>query len=314
MENKKISYKYLYIFFSFLIFVHASNTSDANAEVTSCTLYNSHYTLIADINIDKKREVCILSPKFQESQEQPKNNRYSNRILVYTKNNKIQFINDFAILNYINYQFDPFQYLKKTDNSIILSFEFGSILLYNYKFIFKAYKNKYILSSISINAFNKKNTDIWVDKTISIKEKITLKNFNAEKIIGRYTPTVPISLEELLKLLKDKQGIKFYDENFLKIFLELYPFSSKTLTSYNNIAYYLQKAGANKEAAYLLEKIIQKFPNRTVAYYNLGDAYWALAEKQKAIKAYTTYVEQMCHKGLQKKIPNVVLERVNHNK
>ncbi len=81
----------------------------------------------------------------------------------------------------------------------------------------------------------------------------------------------------------------------------------KTLTTYNNIAYYLQKAGANKEAAYLLEKIIEKFPNRTVAYYNLGDV---LGEKKKAIKAYTTYIEQMCQKSLQKKIPKVVLERI----
>ena len=87
--------------------------------------------------------------------------------------------------------------------------------------------------------------------------------------------------------------------------------SSKTLTTYNNIAYYLQKAGANEEAAYLLEKIIQKFPNRTVAYYNLGDAYWELGKKQKAIKAYTTYIEQMCKKGLQKKIPKIVLQRVS---
>jgi hypothetical protein len=55
---------------------------------------------------------------------------------------------------------------------------------------------------------------------------------------------------------------------------------------------------------------IKKIPNRTVAYYNLGDAYWALGEKEKAIKAYTTYIEQMCHKGLQEKIPEVVLERV----
>ena len=88
----------------------------------------------------------------------------------------------------------------------------------------------------------------------------------------------------------------------------------KTLTTYNNIAYYLQKAGANEEAVFLLEKIIEKFPSRTVAYYNLGDAYWALGEKQKAMKAYTTYIEQMCQKGLQKKIPKVVLKRIEIKK
>jgi len=88
----------------------------------------------------------------------------------------------------------------------------------------------------------------------------------------------------------------------------------KTLTQYNNIAYYLQQAGANEEAIYLLEKIIKKFPNRTVAYINLGDAYRALGEKDKARKAYTTYIEQMCAKGLQKKIPKRVLKRVRNKR
>jgi tetratricopeptide (TPR) repeat protein len=100
------------------------------------------------------------------------------------------------------------------------------------------------------------------------------------------------------------------DDNTLFPVRKEFSLNYKTLTTYNNIAYHLQKAGANEEAAYLLEKIIVKFPNRTVAYYNLGDAYWALGEKKKAIKAYTTYIEQMCHKGLQKKIPKEVLERV----
>ncbi len=92
------------------------------------------------------------------------------------------------------------------------------------------------------------------------------------------------------------------------------PLTPKTLTQYNNIAYYLQQAGANEEAVYLLEKIIKKFPKRTVAYLNLGDAYWELGEKEKACKAYTTYIEQMCAKGLQKKIPKKVLERVESKK
>jgi len=84
----------------------------------------------------------------------------------------------------------------------------------------------------------------------------------------------------------------------------------KTLTHYNNIAYYLQKAGANKEAIYLLEKILEKFPKRTVAYYNLGDAYWELGDKTKAIGAYQTYIEQMKVKGKSKKIPQIVKDRV----
>jgi len=118
-------------------------------------------------------------------------------------------------------------------------------------------------------------------------------------------------LSYVLKSSK-KKDIKFLNSlnGFcFDYYLKNYPIN-ENLTQYNDIAYYLQKAGANEEAVYLLEKIIKKFPNRTVAYINLGDAYWKMGEKEKAKKAYTTYIEQMCNKGLQKKIPHEVLKRV----
>lgn len=83
-----------------------------------------------------------------------------------------------------------------------------------------------------------------------------------------------------------------------------------TLEDYNNIAYYLEKSKMYKESAYLLEKIIEKFPDRTVAYFNLGDAYYGLRQKDKAIKTYQTYIDQMKKKGWENKIPKRVLDRV----
>ena len=50
--------------------------------------------------------------------------------------------------------------------------------------------------------------------------------------------------------------------------------SKENLREYNDIAYYLEQSKAYDEAVFLLEKIIKEFPNRTVAYINLGDAYW----------------------------------------
>jgi tetratricopeptide (TPR) repeat protein len=84
----------------------------------------------------------------------------------------------------------------------------------------------------------------------------------------------------------------------------------KTLTHYNNIAYYLQKANANEEAIYLLEEILKKFPKRTVAHYNIADAYWAIGKKKKAKEHYITYIEQMKAKGKAKRIPKIVRDRV----
>ncbi len=82
----------------------------------------------------------------------------------------------------------------------------------------------------------------------------------------------------------------------------------KYLNKSNNIAYYLEQAGYYKEAIYLLEKIIEKYPNRTVAYINLGDSYLKNGDKEKAIENYKTYVKQMKEKNKEKKIPKRVLE------
>ena len=83
----------------------------------------------------------------------------------------------------------------------------------------------------------------------------------------------------------------------------------KKVTQLNDIAYYMQKSGDNLEAVMLLEVLLKEFPERTVAYYNLADAYWELGRKKEAKRMYATYVQQMKAKGKEKKIPKVVLER-----
>ena len=138
-----------------------------------------------------------------------------------------------------------------------------------------------------------------------------IKYFNESMRID-YTFFPKGDLDYFLKLSK-KKDIKFLNSlnGFCyDYYLKNYPIN-KNLTTYNNIAYYFQKAGANKDAVYLLEEILEKFPKRIVAYYNLGDAYWALGKKEKAKKAYTTYIEQMCNAGKQKRIPKVVKDRVS---
>ena len=84
--------------------------------------------------------------------------------------------------------------------------------------------------------------------------------------------------------------------------------STKNLSSYNDIAYYLQQANANDEAIFLLEKIIEKFPNRTVLYLNLADAYYGINENEEAKVNYEKYIEFMKKSGKENKIPKRVLE------
>ena len=137
----------------------------------------------------------------------------------------------------------------------------------------------------------------------------SFENSNFEKFICR--KKISLSLSKIEKTLKQKKDLKTYNKEFFQNLLPEKPIEKENLTTYNNIAYYLQKAGANEEAIYLLEKILEKYPNRTVAHYNLADAYWALGEKKKAIASYTTYIEQMKEKGKEKRIPQVVRDRVS---
>jgi len=167
----------------------------------------------------------------------------------------------------------------------------------------------YSIRDISHNFVTKKLEDLFPYEFEGMQEGKQIKaKYITKKAIEQKIQNI-FDIDMVLKRLKDKKihsmNLPFINELFANS-----PLSSRTLTQYNNIAYYLQKAGANEEAVYLLKKIVAKFPNRTVAYINLGDAYWELGEKEKARKAYTTYIEQMCNKGLQKKIPQEVLKRV----
>lgn len=114
-------------------------------------------------------------------------------------------------------------------------------------------------------------------------------------------------LEELNYQIKNEM-LKL-NINTLQDILNEIKITKKTLVNYNDMAYYLEKINEYKTSTYLLEKILGKYPHRTVAYYNLGDSYWGLEDKEKAKEAYETYIKQMKEKGKEKKIPKKVLER-----
>ncbi len=86
--------------------------------------------------------------------------------------------------------------------------------------------------------------------------------------------------------------------------------TSSNVIVYNDLAYYLEQYGLRSEAIHILEKIIITYPNRTVAYINLGDAYWGLGEQEQAKEAYEKYIELMKTNGKENKIPQRVYERI----
>jgi len=147
-----------------------------------------------------------------------------------------------------------------------------------------------------------------------IKAHLSIVKIDKDAKICQYNKKVlNISLQNLESQLKQNINIQKYNKSFIQNVLHEKPIVKKTLTQYNNIAYYLQKAGANNEAIYILEKILNKYPNRTVAHYNIADAYWDIDNKQNAIKHYKLYVKQMKEKGKQNKIPKKVILRIQDN-
>lgn len=116
----------------------------------------------------------------------------------------------------------------------------------------------------------------------------------------------PQKLEENLKNNKEINVNELYLDNQIL----LYPLDKNNVVIYNNNAFYLEQNKNYTASIYLLNKIIEKYPNREVAYINLGDAYWENGNKKDAVLSYQNYVQKMQSLGKQAKIPQRVLNRI----
>ncbi|RBL02124.1 polysaccharide deacetylase, partial [Xanthomonas oryzae pv. oryzae] len=59
----------------------------------------------------------------------------------------------------------------------------------------------------------------------------------------------------------------------------------------NNLGFVYFRQGRSAESARRLETTLKIDPSRAVAYLNLGDAYAEGGDREKARKAYSTYLE-----------------------
>ncbi|GEM_PF-4095885 len=83
----------------------------------------------------------------------------------------------------------------------------------------------------------------------------------------------------------------------------------KNVSQYNDIGYFLAEGGKFQESAKVLKEVINAVPDRTVAYLNLGDAYWGHADTTLAVMAYLKYSDLMRKDGKSEKAPKRVLDR-----
>lgn len=107
------------------------------------------------------------------------------------------------------------------------------------------------------------------------------------------------------------QQLEFISNEYvLNYLLENIPIDSKNLSKYNDIAYYLKQSKLYNASVFLLEEVISTFPDRTVAYINLGDAYKGLNNNEKANKAYERYVALMKRNDKENEIPQKVWDNI----
>ncbi|MFP9100017.1 hypothetical protein ACLI09_13290 [Flavobacterium sp. RHBU_24] len=124
----------------------------------------------------------------------------------------------------------------------------------------------------------------------------------------------PNSFENLCSDLPDKREIEqlFVNE----------PLTAKNVQKYNDIAFYIlellpynqeKKASLTDSAIFLLDNITKSFPDRTVAWLNLADAYWEndRGHWKTAKKHYSKYLALMQIQGKDmNKVPQRVYQRL----
>jgi len=170
----------------------------------------------------------------------------------------------------------------------------------------------------------------------------TNKNLGLSELPGFMSPDFynyhyieyrPLNLSDVENQLKNKSDYYVIQEmppSAFEIYklLQKEPLTTKNVTRYNDVAYYLEQLIQNhilklenakgtkqyftalSSAQYLLEKILEQFPNRSVAHLNLADILWNNYDKSPAKKYYKSYIELMKKDGKEAKIPARVHERV----
>ena len=116
------------------------------------------------------------------------------------------------------------------------------------------------------------------------------------------------SLTDLREYVKDNQIDVDIDR--INRYLKRYPMKGKNIGIYNDIAFYLAQSQNYPAAIFILRTVIQRSPDRVVAYLNLADAYWDSNQKTDAHRFYRKYLATMNKSGKNSKVPERVVQRL----
>lgn len=107
-----------------------------------------------------------------------------------------------------------------------------------------------------------------------------------------------------------KTKFSYYDWVANKSWLDYVIISSRNITKINDFALNLENINPGVSVN-VLQKVIQKYPDRVVAYLNIANSYWNIGKKEKAVENYKTYLSLMkSQKKDINKVPKYVEERI----
>lgn len=145
----------------------------------------------------------------------------------------------------------------------------------------------FVVHGDPVVTFNYEDADIIVENQKYQYSCVSAKYIKLNKLNGDEN-----AVQMLKKAISDDEG---YFDN---------------INAINDKAFYLERLNYNNAAYFLLKIILQKEPDRAVAWLNMGDVCWSLDHTSEAQKSYKQYISLMKSQGKEvDKIPKRVYER-----
>jgi len=165
-------------------------------------------------------------------------------------------------------------------------------------------KNPSYMTFFANNSYDAQNSSDIFDFVSSNGSLISYKiTANSIELLDNIT----YNLKDILQSVKENKNLNIKNINAL---LKEVKIDSKTLETYNDIAYYLQKNGHHKGAMLILLSVLDRYPNRVVAYINMADSLYALDKKTLAKIYYKDYIKWMKFYKQERKIPKYLYKRI----
>ncbi len=223
-----------------------------------------------------------------------------------TNRPRITFLYDYIMIGYTydrtmsKYSYEIYKYIKKLDNW----YYYGA---YTEEWVAdfqersrNGWEYPYLMGS---NLYNDNlSREVWNDSI-----RILIPDIK-DSIIHKFNKDYDIYLGEFKSKLYDK--IYSHDMYRSLDYLNYVEINKSTVQKYNDIGFFLLESGNCQQSIYILENVVYKFPQRTVAYLNLGDAYYCNNNSGEAIEMYQKYIELMKANGKESRIPKRIWDRI----